>query len=157
VRSVQHAGREVLFEGLSLTDERPLDDVVVTFSDRVSKLSATVSNAKGLPAEEFVVVVFPADKARRPTRTTAIPGLFHRLYRTVGPSPSGNTTLDGLFAGDYLIAAFDPGDLGEVPEPDTEWFERLEPVAQRITVRDGDVRSINLKIVEAPPDTSSLR
>jgi hypothetical protein len=157
VRSLQHAGREVLFEGLSLTDERPLDDLVITLTDRVSKLSATVSNAKGLPAEEFVVVAFPADKARRPTRMTAIPGLSHRLYRAAGPSPSGRTTLDGLFAGEYLIAAFDTSDLGEVPEPDAEWFERLEPVAQRITIKDGDVRTINLKIVEAPPDTSSLR
>jgi hypothetical protein len=155
VRSVQHAGREVLFEGLSLTDERPLDDVVITFTNRVSKLSATVSNAKGLPAEEFVVVAFPADKARRPTRMTAIPGLSHRLYRTAGPSLSGNATLDGLFAGEYLIAAFDTNDLGDVPEPDVEWFERLEPVAQRITIRDGEVRTINLKIVEAPPETPS--
>ena len=155
VRSVQHAGRDVLFEGLSMTDERPLDDVVITFTDRVSKLSASVSNAKGLPAEEFVVVAFPADKARRPTRMTSIPGLTHRLYRTAGPSLSGNTTLDGLLAGEYLIAAFDTTDLGDVPEPDAEWFERLEPVAQRITIRDGEVRTINLKIVEAPPETPS--
>jgi hypothetical protein len=152
VRSISHGGRDVLFEGVSLADPQPLDDVVITFTDRVTKLAVTVSNAKGLPAEEFVVVAFPADKARRPTRQTGIPGLTHRLYRATGPSPSGNTTLDGLFAGEYLIAALDPNELGEPPEPEPAWFERLEPIAQRVTIRDGDIRTIGLKVAELSAD-----
>jgi hypothetical protein len=154
VRSITHGGRDVLFEGLSLTDPQPLDDLVVTFTDRLPKLAATVSNPKGLPASEFVVVAFPADKARRPTSQTGIPGLMHRLYRATGPLPSGNTTLDGLFAGDYLIVALDPDQVGELPQPGPEWFERLEPIAQRITITDGDIRTINLKIAELPADPS---
>lgn len=147
-RSVTHAGRDVTFDGVAVQGPEPLNDVVITFTDRTTKLTADIRGAKGEQPDAFVVVVFPIERARRPTAQYGHPGLTGRLSRFVGPPLAGNVVVDDLLPGEYLLAALDPADAETTP--DAEWYASLEPLAQRVTLDEGGTLAVSLRIVDLP-------
>jgi hypothetical protein len=145
VRSIMQGSDEVMFDGVRLGDRRSVDDVVVTLSDNITHAAALVADAKGQPAEEFVVVVFPAEKARRPVSRYG--NWNHSVTREVGPGRGvGGAPLDGLLPGDYFIVAVNP-DAYDAGDPS---YDELEPYAQRITIVEGDRRVVTLKVTDVP-------
>ena len=128
LRSVMVNGRDVLDHPLEVEPAvTEITGVVLTFSDRHSELSGTLTTATGQPASEFVVVVFSADRSHwRPNA---------RRVKAVRPSSDGSFSVIDLPAGEYLIAA-----LTDI-EPD-EWqqatfLESLVPGAVKVSIADG--------------------
>jgi hypothetical protein len=154
VRSVMSGNRDVTIEGLALDGAAPLDDLVVTFTDRTAKLSATVTDASGQPASEFVVVVFPADRSRWP-KSQHTWEQRNRSTRVEGPGRTGEASFTSLFAGDYLVVAVSPDDAD--PSPEREWLEQLESLAQRLTLTEGEARTMALKLVDVPDTLLTVR
>jgi hypothetical protein len=146
---VSRGEKDVTFEGVALDGTEPIDDVVIAFDDRTTKLAIDVTDAKGIRAEEFVVVVFPEDKAQRPTVHTSHPGLAGRIVRTAGPSQHGMVRLEGLFPGDYLAIAVDPDVVGEMAI-DSAWYERFESAATKVSLEDGESRTLSLRVERLP-------
>ena len=143
VQSITQGTDDAMFDGVRLGDRAAVNDVVVTFADNPTRVSAVVADAKGGPADEFMVVVFPADKSRRPrSRET----WHHGVVREVGPGRDDTVSLNGLLPGEYFAVAVHPDayDGGQPP------FDNLEPFAQRFTLGGGEVRVLSLTIADVP-------
>lgn len=115
-----------------------LTNVVLRFTKKVIRVSGAIVNASGVPDAEADAVIFPADN------TAWRQGFFSsRRIRTAHATTSGNYQLSELLPGEYYIAAVSNRLLLDWQDP--MLFERLVPIATRITIGDGDQRTVALR------------
>jgi hypothetical protein len=120
---------------LSMAD---VDGVVVTFSDKTTQISGGVH---GLPANgSATVLVVPANY-----RAWIADGMSSRRMRQTPAPATGTYSTGGLPPGDYLIAAVDDNDLTDDPDP--AFLESIARVATRITLGDGEKKTLDLTVV----------
>jgi hypothetical protein len=138
--------KSVLVGGQDITD-LPLEvagqdvgDVVMTYIDTpLARLTvATNAAATTPPFDNAWLFVFPADRKYWPNAASA-----GRRYRAAPFSPKGSQTVDGLPAGDYFIVAGAGEDFLNWQDP--VHLEALSRTAQRLTLADGDKRSIEVR------------
>jgi len=145
LRSVTVDGRDVLDVPLEIGPASDVTGAVVTFTDRHSELAGTLLAAAGVPASEYFVVVFPAERAYwRPGA---------RRIRSARPSTEGRFAFRDLPAGDYLIAALtdvEPADLGDVFV-----LDQLTAAAVPVRLEDGETTVQNLRIAIRAPEPDS--
>lgn len=147
LRSLTQGGEDIAGSGLSLGQRTSVSDVVITFGDRPTKVSVSVADAKGQAATEFLVVVFPVDAARRPNDSRS--GQSFSVTRELGPTSDGRPlSTEGLLPGEYYAIAIHPDDYDTSGLPGS--YELLEPLAQRFTLGDADVRVLALTVVDMP-------
>lgn len=136
LRSAFVDGRDTLDAALDIRPGESVRDAVVTITDRPAQLTGTVQNAAGGGANEFTVIVFPADQ------TLWVPQ--SRRTFAVRPSADGAFAFRGLVPGDYFVAAIDD------VEPDA-WFDpallqRLTASAMKISVAEGEQKVQDLRL-----------
>lgn len=147
LRAVTRGLSDLTLAPLAIRDDRPIADVVMTFTDRRTKLTADVTTAQGTRAEEFVILVFPEERAKRVSHESGHP-MSYRLIRQIEPAADGRGTTEGLLPGDYLVVALAPDDVDQ--EGGAAFYQRLESVAQRITLTEGETRALALKLADVP-------
>jgi hypothetical protein len=69
-----------------------------------------------------------------------------RFVRTARANEQGQFTIRGLPAAGYLAAAVSYIEDGESQDP--EFLERLRESAARVTVREGETRTLALRLIE---------
>ena len=109
---------------------------VVTFTDRQSELSGTITNERGQPAPDYTVVVYPADSRFWVSDSMRI--------RTTRPATDGRFVFTGLPPGEYRLApVFDvePGSWF-----DAAFLQQLDGGAVRVQVGDGEKKVQSLRI-----------
>ena len=131
---------------LGILDERPLDlqadatSLVVTFTDRPSKLSGTVTDDRGAASPTAVVLVFPAD----PQRWSGY-GATPRTLKSALTTRSGVYTVNHLPPGDYYAIALADSDIDGWRDPAT--LETLAGQATRLTVAESDApKTLDLRV-----------
>jgi hypothetical protein len=138
LRSVVVDGRDMLDVPLEFGNAGDVSGAVATFTDQHTELSGTLQSAANVPAPDYFVVVFSADRASwRPAS---------RRVQFTRPSTDGHFTLRDLPAGDYLIAALtdlEPSDLIDV-----DFMERLIPAALPVHLNDGEKKTQDLRLVK---------
>jgi len=82
------------------------------------------------------------DRAARPDRASS------RVAQWVRPDQAGRFTVDGLAPGVYLIAAVDQ--VTDDQWSNTEYLDELRPRATRVTLGDGEKRTMTLQRMSAP-------
>lgn len=105
-RSIIVNGRDVLDEPLDLTGD--LADVVVTMTNRPTRLSGRISTPTGEPGASLFIAVFPQDK------TLWRPGA--RRITSARADTAGRWSVEGLPPGDYFLVALTdlvPGELND--------------------------------------------
>jgi len=109
-----------------------LDDVVLTFSNKVLRVSGTVTDP------DTDVIVFSADT------TGWREGIFNsrRIWRAHTGS-SGTFEHSGLAPGEYYVAAVSTRLTTDWRDP--QFLERLIPGAVKVTLGDGDDKVVALK------------
>ena len=150
LRSVTQAGKDVTFEGVSLGTSGAASEIVMTFTDRRTRVVVDVTDDRGVRAEEFLVVMFPVDRAHRVTEGSPASPLVSRTMRQIGPGVDGSGSADGFAPGEYLVVALNPDEVDE--SADAAFYERLEGVAQRVTLIEGDTKVLSLKLAEMPAE-----
>jgi hypothetical protein len=135
--------RSVMVNGVNVI-ERPLDlgtddiaGAVVTFTDRVTELSGTVTGDAAL-TDGATVTVFPADY-----QAWIANGLSPRRTASTVVSKNGTFTLRLSLPGDYFVAALG---ADTAPDQDPQFFAALAKFATRITIAEGDKRSLPLTV-----------
>lgn len=114
-------------------------DLVVVFTDKPTELSGAARNSKGVDPTA-TVLVFPEQPS---------------LWRDHGPTPrrlktarvgsDGKYKLTALPAGDYLVVAVSTA----VPDwMDVKSLQKLSALATRITIADGEKKSLDLETKE---------
>lgn len=114
----------------------PLDGLTVTFTDKTGGVRGTLTRADGVPAPEFAIVVFTADRAlwTLPSRRAAF----------TDPDSNGEWAIRGLPPGEYRIAAVTAVDLSDVFN--SAFLEELLPSSTPATLTAGATITLNLRI-----------
>ena len=136
---ITRGGKPIADSILDLDAE--VSDVVITFSDRANRVSGSVVDANGAPGVHSDVIVFPADTELWRE------GIFPNSWRVRKVHATSNATFDvsNLQPGQYYMAAVSSRLTGEWQDP--RFLERLVAAATRITVGDGEERTVALKTI----------
>jgi hypothetical protein len=113
-----------------------ITDAVLTYSDKRSELTGTLTTPTGQPASEFVVIVYPTDRAMwRPGA---------RRIRSMRPASDGAFATADLPPGEYFIAAVTDAEPNEWQQP--SFLERLVAASIKITIANGQKARQDLRI-----------
>lgn len=137
--------KSMIVQGRDLLDA-PLEfrqnvvGAVATFSERASELKGTTVDGAGAPVGERWVVAFSPEPQHWFLQSRRVAGVRSDL--------AGRYSIRNLPAGEYLIVSSDELEPGE-------WFDRevlarLAPSAARVTVADGEVRSVEVRGGQVP-------
>jgi hypothetical protein len=137
LKSVLLDGRDVTDTVLDFGSVYAGKAVEVVLTQRRAQLTGSVSNDRGQPANDYVVVLFPEDEAQWTTPSS-------RFFATARPDQQGRFTIAGLPAGRYLVTALEYLEPGEDRNPET--LSRLRGSAMAIELPEGESRSITLRM-----------
>jgi hypothetical protein len=137
VKSIVVGQADVTDGGFELRGTEQIANARIVLTDRLSELNGTVT-LRNQEAKDASVIVF-ADDASLWTFPT-------RYVRMARADAQGQFTLRGLPGGaSYLVAAVDSLDEGEWQDP--EFLERLREPASRVTIRDGETKTLALQLL----------
>jgi len=136
LKSVRFGGIEALEDGFTV--RRGVDAALeVTISSRGARIQGTATDADNLPAAGVWVVLMP-DEPRR--------NQFWR-YKSATTDQYGHFDLRGIAPGNYKLFSWEKVERGEWEDPD--FVKPFEEKGERITVQEGDAKSINLTAIRA--------
>jgi hypothetical protein len=140
LRSIRWNGRDVTDRGFDVDGD--VTGIEVLLTRQVTTLAGFVRDDRGQPAPDATVVIFAEDAAKWPATS--------RYIRRMQSDQSGGFTTRGLPPGRYVAVALPADSLesGEETNPDT--LERLARTGTRVTLGDGETRSVDLRIASAP-------
>jgi hypothetical protein len=140
-RGAMLAGQDISDTPIEI-ESGDLTGVMLTFTDRPSELSGTVSTAgtAGSEAGAATVIVFPADQA-----AWIGYGSQSRRLRNLRVDKTGSFTAQNLPPGDYLVAAVPDKDAGDWQNP--KFLAELASSATRVRIAQGDKVTQNLQVV----------
>jgi hypothetical protein len=118
---------------------RDVSDLTITFTDRSSGIDGAVLGAN---ADAAIVLVFPTD-AQRWTDYGSNP----RRLRSARAHAGGKFELGAVPAGDYYITAVPEEQAVDWRDP--KMLELLARAAARVTVLEGEHKTIELRMREA--------
>ncbi|HTK28361.1 MAG TPA: carboxypeptidase-like regulatory domain-containing protein [Vicinamibacterales bacterium] len=136
LKSVMAGARDVTDTPFDVRSGQNLANVVVTFTDKVTQVTGTLTNAQGAPVTEYTVLAFPTDSSLWRAQS--------RHIMTARPDQTGKYTMRGLPAGDYYVATVDPSEQGEWFEP--AYLDQQRPGASHLTLAEGDAKTLDFKV-----------
>ena len=137
----------VTLDGKDITDrlvdlQANTNSIVVTYTDRPSKVSGTVSDASGAASTTATVLAFPTD----PRLWTGY-GASPRNLKSVITNKAGVYSFDHLPPGEYYLIALEPDDATGWQDPAR--LEVLAGQASRLTVARADaLKTLDLRVKE---------
>jgi len=136
LKSVTADGRDITDTPIDLRSGQQLNNLVITFTDRLTEISGTVKTDRGDPAPEYTVLAFStnADYWRPQSR----------FIMTARPDQTGTFRIRGLPAGDYWMTTVDPAEQGEWFEP--AYLDDHRLAAIHVTLGEGETKTQNFKI-----------
>jgi hypothetical protein len=137
VKTILRGDVEVGESPIELRNGDELSGIRIVVSSNVTAVTGLLADDKGAPLPDGTVVVFSADSEKWATDS--------RFVRAARPDQQGQFEIKGLPAGDYLAVAVDYVQQGMWNDP--EYLEGLRRYGQRFTLRDGDARSVTLKLI----------
>jgi protocatechuate 3,4-dioxygenase beta subunit len=137
LKAVMRDGHDITDSPIELKSGERLSGIQVVITDRVTSVIGQVADAKGAPVTDGTVVVFAADADRWQDPL--------RFVRAGRPDQQGNFQARGLPPGEYLAAAIAYVEDGMWNDP--EFLESIRRIAQKVTLGDGESRTIVLKLV----------
>jgi hypothetical protein len=109
---------------------------VLTFVDRQSELSGTITNDQSQPVPDYTLILYPADQRYRVPQS--------RRIQTIRPATDGRFTFRNVPPGDYRLAPvldpepgvwFDPG-----------FLQQLDNAAIRISIGEAEKKEQHLRV-----------
>jgi len=113
----------------------------ITLTDRVSKLSGTVSDRSARPVSNALVVIFPEDRAR---------WSYNGSIRTTFSHQQGRYEFDGLPISGYRVVAVTSLPRDAWMDPDV--LARLLPSSSAVSLDQLGQATLHLRVVPPPAD-----
>ena len=136
LKSVTIDGRDVTDIPISIRSGQKINNVVMTFTDKVNEINGSVTDAQGGAVTEYTVLAFSTNSAVwRPQS---------RQIATARPDQTGMFKIRNLPAGDYYVVTVDPSEQGEWFDP--AYLDQHRAGAARVTLGDGDVRTQDFRV-----------
>lgn len=139
IKSITLGGRSLDETPLELQDD-DVTGVVVLFSDRTTEVRGTVHASTGTVGDgDVTVFAFPSNY-----QAWVENGMSPRRQKSSSTGTTGSYMLSGLTAGEYLIVAVPAEAVTNTR--DLKFFETLARAATRMTVTDGETKSLDLPV-----------
>lgn len=136
LKSVTIDGRDVTDIPISIRSGQRVNNVVMTFTDKVNEINGSVTDAQGSAVTEYTVLAFSTNNAVwRPQS---------RQIATARPDQTGMFKIRSLPAGDYYVVTVDPSEQGEWFDP--AYLDQHRGGASRVTLGEGDVRTQDFRV-----------
>jgi len=137
VKSVDVGGTDVTDGAVEFKGTEQITGARITLSDKVTELNGSATLG-GAAAKDYSVIVFADDPARWVFPT--------RYVRSLRGSQQGTFTVRGLPPGGYLAVAVNYLEEGEGTDP--EFLARLRSRASSVSLREGETKTVELRVVE---------
>jgi len=138
VKSITVGSVDVTDGALELRGTEQVTSARIILTDRISEVNGTVT-LHDQPAKDYSVVIFADDPALWTFPT--------RYVRTARGDAQGQFTIRGLPpAATYLAAAVSYLEDNEWQDP--EFLERLRDASSRVSLREGETKTIGLRLLE---------
>jgi hypothetical protein len=135
--------KSVVVDRLDVTDtsldlgRRPtLSDVIITLTNRLTTVSAAVTDTRGQPLRSGAVVIVPVE--------TYEGGIMARRVRVVRPDPDGTFATRGMMPGRYLAVAVDALEEGRQFSP--EFQQQVRRLGRELSLKEGESATLNLRL-----------
>ena len=135
VESVRYQGRDITDGGIDV-GANDLNGIDIVVSNRAASLNGTVTDSDGQVVSDYAVVVFSDIPARW------APG---RSVVKARPDQNGGFSVSDLRPGTYFAVALEY--LADGDEYDPEVLSSLREVAMRLTLGDGEKKTIQLRMI----------
>lgn len=135
IKDARYAGSSVLEEGFTVARGTPAS-IEITISSNGAKVQGAVSDADRLPASGVWAVLVPS----APRRSQ------HRLYKMQRTDQYGHFDLRGVAPGEYMLFSWDEVEEGAWEDPD--FLKAFEGKGEKVTVQEGDAKSVNLTTIK---------
>ncbi|HTM27453.1 MAG TPA: carboxypeptidase-like regulatory domain-containing protein [Vicinamibacterales bacterium] len=139
LKSALYQGRDIADLPVDL-ESKDAAGVVMTFTDRPSRLDGVVQDATG-PDPTAIVIVFPVESA-----AWSSAGALSRRMRTARAGVDGVYSMQSLPAGEYYVAAVKEDRVWEWQDP--ALLQSLSRVAGTIRLFEGEQKTMDLRSVE---------
>jgi hypothetical protein len=136
LKAITHDGRDMTDTPVEFTHDRNLEDVEVVLTEKRTELAGEVIDVRGAMVADYTVVMFHENRDLWTPQS--------RFVATARPNQQGQFSVAGLPPARYFIAALDylePGD-----EQDATVLARLQSSATRVTVTEGELKTISLRL-----------
>ena len=137
VKSVVADGSDVSDEVIDLAGRARLSDVTVTLTNRLTTISGQVTDERGQPAPEYVVVIVPFEAYH--------PGVVSQRVKALRPGPSGTFTTQGMRPGRYVAVAVNALEDGRHFSPELQ--QQVRRIGQEFTLGEGQAAALNLRLI----------
>jgi hypothetical protein len=139
IRAVWLNGVDVTDSGVEFRPNEHVRGLEVELTNRLTTISGLVTNARGETVKDYATIAFSQDRAQW-TDTT-------RHQGSGRPDQDGRFKINGLPPGDYYIVALDQIEPGQSSDPD--FLETVRSKATAVSIREGDIRTVDLKLSTA--------
>ena len=141
--------KSILLDGKDVTDrvfdlQSDATNIVVTFTDRASKVTGVVRDGRGAVSSTAVVLAFPTNPQQWSGYGFANYGATPRTLKSALVSRTGSYSLAGLPAGDYYLVAIDDADADGWMDP--KKLEVLGRQATKLTIVDVEATTVDLTV-----------
>lgn len=137
LKSVRHDTTDITDSGLDLASGRVVAGVEIVLTNRMQIVTGQVLDSRGEASSEATVLVF----AQNRERWTGL-GRYASMTR---PDQGGKYSVRGLAPGDYFATAVDRVDSQRYAG-DPDYYEELSRDAVRLTLSEGETRTVDLKL-----------
>lgn len=141
LKAVRLNGNDITDSGIDIRPTEPVTGIEVVLTSKSTEVTGAVQAGNG-PATDYTVVMFSDD----PQKWTAP---MSRHIASARPNQDGRFQVKHLPAGTYYVVALDYIAQGDWNDP--EVLERLKTRATRVTLHEGEVANLNLKLEGSDP------
>ena len=136
LKAITLNGRDITDAPIDIVAGQDLSGIEVLVTQNAAEISGTVQNAKGASTTDYVVVLFPPEPEKW--------GWQSRFVRVARPDQTGRFSIPGIPDASYLAVALEYMESGEEANP--EFLEKLKTLATRVSVAEGEKKSVTLKL-----------
>jgi protocatechuate 3,4-dioxygenase beta subunit len=139
IRAVRVDSVDVIDDGIDVSPGQKITGVDVELTTKIATISGLITTARGEVAKECTVVLFPTDSKRWKANS--------RYIRAARTDQDGRFKLSNVPPSDYYAVAVEKMEPGQ--STDADFLERVAPGAKRITVAEGETKTLDLKVAPA--------
>ena len=137
IRSIRLNGIDITDTGIDFKPNEDISGIEIEITNKVTSITGLVTNSRGETVKDYTAIAFAQDREK-----WKINGRYQAIGR---PDQDGRFKMGGLTPSDYYIIALDKVDPNQINDPD--FLDSVKVRATAITVREGDTRTVDLKIV----------
>jgi hypothetical protein len=133
---VRQNGTDITDTGIEFKPNEDISGLEVELTNKIATISGLVTNARGEAVKDYSAIAFAQDREK-----WKIVGRYQGSGR---PDQDGRFKISGLAPSDYYVVALDKIEPGQTADP--EFLDAIRARATPVTIREGETRTVDLRI-----------